>query len=85
MERDESFLGCRGDCEWMPLPVGNLWDVDEEVLSRTVVKARFFKLDFHGITGMENNFCESGLLPSARFTNTTLDKVKGESRHGPGP
>ncbi len=45
VDGDGTWLGARADGEWVPLPAGNGWDIEEDVLQGAV--SEFLRDTFH--------------------------------------
>jgi len=70
------FVRGRSDGKGMPLPVGHLRNVHEEVHSRTILERRLLELNLDGLSRVANNFRDVRWKTGAVFTINTLEQVE---------
>ena len=85
MNRNVRVIRARCDGKWMPLLLGDGWDLDKEPLTGLVSERWLLELDFESIEWVTNNLDNAGGTASANLTVNTFKCVEDTSPYIPSP
>jgi len=75
MDRNIRIIGSGSDSEWMPLPAGDVGNLNKEPLASDVFETRLNNTELHGTTGMNKNLGQTSGPSGSDLSVNSLAEV----------